>query len=118
MIKPFVAGVALLVSTALPHQASPAGYGVEEHLVQSGGRTYVEAVAHAPRSMHIAFNLTADDRYYWDTYHGCQHATTCHYRYELHTCPNQLDVWIGDNPWYLPYALKRWEDVFSVCGSH
>src|SRR6266481_4950055 len=51
-LRHLAAGALLLASTALPH-AAPPGYGIDEHLVQVGGRTYVEAVAHAPSPMHI-----------------------------------------------------------------
>ena len=113
-LRHLAVGALLLAATALPH-AAPPGYGIDEHLVQVGGRTYAEAVAHAPSPMHIEFNLTKNDPRL-ESYHECGHATVCHYRYRV-TCPNELHVWFGVSHWYAPFGSRLYDDVFSVCGS-
>ena len=127
VIRYLVAAASLLAVTALPAWAS-GGFGVEHHLVVAGGKTYLQAVVHAPRASELEFLLSTpnhgplypaivDDR-------RCDQATACHYRYELSgrtkegkaVCPGAtLSVSAVTVQWWGLVRRGEFSDSIRVC---
>jgi hypothetical protein len=126
-LKYLAAGALLFASTPLPASGS-AGFRVDEHLVQTGGRTDVEAVIRAPSPQELSFALST-------TNHGplypavvsfrsCERATACHYRFDLSgrtaegkpICPRaSLTVKAVEVGWWGFVRSTSFSDSFSVC---